>query len=333
MTIKILTVGGTLTVRKTINEMVKSISRVKLVDTAQNNLFAIPKIKQLKPDVILLIIEKKGLNIKAILSELRAVCSTPIIILSPPAMQEQAKRGLYAGAQEFVPLLNENIESQTYCKFLLESAIKALVHKKAKKLLKTEQQTASTPPEQIDALVIGSSTGGPKVLTKIISYLPQKIGIPIFIVQHMPEGFTTSLAERLNALGSNPVVEAEDQMKVEEGKVYLAPGGKHMVIRKNRIHLLETEKIHAVRPAVDPLFESAVKRYGKNLLAILLTGMGKDGTAGCLAVKKAGGYVLAQNEASSVIFGMPKHAHEAGVVDKLLSVEEIIQTINEMVKV
>ena len=170
------------------------------------------------------------------------------------------------------------------------------------------------------------------MLTELIKTLPEDLSIPIFIVQHMPAGFTTSFAKRLDALSEVGVVEAEDGMRIEKGMVYVAPGGMHMVINRNRIQLLDTPKIHGVKPAIDPMFESAIDVYGENILAVILTGMGRDGAKGCVAVKHAGGYVIAQDEESCVVYGMPKAAVETGAVDEVLSIYDIIVEINEQIE-
>ena len=170
------------------------------------------------------------------------------------------------------------------------------------------------------------------MLTELVKTLPEDLAIPIFIVQHMPAGFTASFARRLDARSDVNVVEAEDGMKIQKGTVYLAPGGLHMIINRNRIQLLDTPKVHSVRPAIDPMFESAIETYGKNILAVILTGMGKDGAEGCVAVKNAGGYVIAQDEESCVVYGMPKSAVETGVVDEVLSIYDIIVEINEQIE-
>jgi len=185
--------------------------------------------------------------------------------------------------------------------------------------------------KNVGALVIGASTGGPKVITSIIQHLPETLSLPVFVVQHMPKGFTKSFAHRLNDKSAVPVVEANHRMRIEKGKVYIAPSGYHMTIYKKRIHLLDTGKIHGVKPAVDPLFETAAKTYGEETLGVILTGMGKDGTSGCLEIKKSGGYILAQDEATSIIYSMPKFAITAGAVDEVLGIDELTTHIKELV--
>ncbi len=183
------------------------------------------------------------------------------------------------------------------------------------------------------AIVIGASTGGPKALVYLISNLPERISLPIFVVQHMPKGFTASFAERLDKESKVMVVEAEDKMPIVKGTVYIAPGDYHMELEDNMIRLNKKAKIFGVRPAVDYLFISAAEAYGRNLLGIILTGMGKDGAAGMLKIKEKGGYNIAQDMESSVVYGMPGHAINQNAVHQVLSLENISTVINYCVRV
>lgn len=182
-------------------------------------------------------------------------------------------------------------------------------------------------------MVIGASTGGPNALVYLISNLPKDLSVPIFIVQHMPKGFTTSFAARLDKESQVKVVEAEDKMKIEKGVVFLAPGDFHMTVEKDTIRLDVGDKLFGVRPCVDYLFKSASEVYGKDILGIILTGMGKDGTDGMNSIKMNGGYNIAQDKESCVVYGMPGNAVAKGVVDEVLSLSDISKTLNDLVKV
>lgn len=185
----------------------------------------------------------------------------------------------------------------------------------------------------IQAVVIGASTGGPKALVYLISNLPKEIRVPIFIVQHMPKGFTTSFATRLNNESKVPVLEAKENMIIQAGVVYLAPGDFHMTIEKNRIKLNLEEKLYGVRPAVDYLFHTASQAYGDKLLGVIMTGMGKDGAEGMCTIKNNGGFNIAQDEKSSVVYGMPGNAIAKGAVHEIMSLDEISRTLNKLTKV
>ena len=187
-------------------------------------------------------------------------------------------------------------------------------------------------PTAFRALLIGSSTGGPDALAKVLSALPAMLPVPILAVQHMPPLFTRLLAERLNAVCAFPVHEAEDGMEVVAGQMYLAAGGKHMEVlsRGGRVSLSLTEAPpeNFCRPAVDVTFRTALAAYGNALLSVVLTGMGRDGEQGCRQIHAAGGTVFAQDEATSVVWGMPGAVTNAGVADKVLPLESVAGEIS-----
>jgi two-component system chemotaxis response regulator CheB len=186
------------------------------------------------------------------------------------------------------------------------------------------------------AISLGISTGGPFTLQRILPLLSEKLPVPIFIVQHMPPKFTKSLAERLNGLCQLEVKEAESGESVRPGVVYIAPGGMHMKIKSNGINnvLVDITKepsdtLH--RPSVDVMMNSVNDVYGKHNLGVIMTGMGKDGFEGIKYLKSLGGYSIAQNEETSVVYGMPKAIVDAGLADAVLSAEKIPELINRMV--
>lgn len=185
---------------------------------------------------------------------------------------------------------------------------------------------------KIEALVIGASTGGPKALYKIITRFPKNIGIPVFVVQHMPAGFTKAFAERLDQNSPIKVVEAENMQDIEINTVYIAPGGFHMEVESiNKIALNEEPAIWGVRPAVDKLFISASKIYKSHLLGVILTGMGKDGSHGICEIKKNGGITIAEDKSTCVVYGMPKAAYETGMVDIVLPIDKIADEIMSLI--
>lgn len=187
--------------------------------------------------------------------------------------------------------------------------------------------------KNIDAIVIAASTGGPKALYSVITKLPGDIGVPILVVQHMPAGMTKDFAERLNNNCELLVKEASENCLIEKNVVFIAPGGFHMEVGKDKkIHLNKESTVWGVRPAADKLFVSAAQVYGKRLLGIVLTGMGKDGSNGIIEIKAKGGVTISEDEASCVIYGMPKSAVETGMVDKVVPLELISSEIVNIVK-
>jgi two-component system chemotaxis response regulator CheB len=176
-------------------------------------------------------------------------------------------------------------------------------------------------------IVIGASTGGPKALPEILSRLPRNIPASILIVQHMPEGFTKSFAERLNWHTSIEVREAVNGDNIGDGTAFIAPGNKHMTIKNNQLILTSGPKVNNVRPSVDVLFQNVAKIYGSKCIAVLLTGMGNDGAEGMKDIKNFGGKTIAQNKETCVVYGMPKVAIEKKVVDKVVPLPQIAENI------
>jgi two-component system chemotaxis response regulator CheB len=185
--------------------------------------------------------------------------------------------------------------------------------------------------KKIDILAIGSSTGGPDALQKLLEPFPKNFPVPVVIVQHMPANFTKRLAERLNAVSDVRIVEAKEGDILEKGTVYLAPGNYHMVLKGSflepALSLNQDSPENSCRPAVDVLFRSVVNFYGANTLAVILTGMGKDGLKGCEEVRKAGGQVMVQDKNSSVVWGMPGQVAQSGLAHKVLPLKQLTDEI------
>ena len=185
-----------------------------------------------------------------------------------------------------------------------------------------------------DIILIGASTGGPNAIEKIVSEFGKDLNAAVLIVQHMPSGFTKTFAERLNRRCQLEVLEASDGIKIEKNKVYIAPGGYHMIVRdKGIIEINKEEPIWGVRPAVDKLFMSAAPIYKNRIISVILTGMGRDGSEGTVVVKMNNGITIAQDENSSVIYGMPKSAYETGYVDYVLPLKDIASKIKSLIKI
>jgi two-component system, chemotaxis family, protein-glutamate methylesterase/glutaminase len=194
----------------------------------------------------------------------------------------------------------------------------------------------SLPAARVNAVVIGTSTGGPNALSQVIPRLPAQLTVPVFIVQHMPPLFTARLAQRLDQQSAIHVVEAAEGMVVLPGTAYLAPGGFHMKLVRNGIDVLikltQDAPECSCRPSVDVLFRSAAETYGANLLAVVLTGMGQDGMRGCELVCSAGGQVLAQDESTSVVWGMPGAVCRAGLTNEILPLDSIAVSIQQRLR-
>lgn len=340
MDARILVVDDSAFMRKIISNQIAAIEGLMVVGTARNGEDALRKTELLQPDALTLDVSMPGMDGIETVQRLRQRHSMPIFMLSSLTDQQTTMEALEAGATDFLEKPQNLLEEpHAFQKELAEKVLSVLQARRPEKpnpaSLTSESSLVSRRPgrEKAAAVVIGASTGGPGVLMQLVRSLPKGLAVPVFIVQHMPVGFTASFAGRLNANAKVPVREAKDGETILAGHVYVAPGDFHMQIEGRVIRLSQTDKVHGVRPAVDLLFESAAKTYGANTIAIVLTGMGKDGTQGLRAVKAAGGRTIVQEEASCVVYGMPGSAMKAGVVDQCASIPKLCHLLQEGVKV
>lgn len=335
MAIKLLVVDDSAFMRRIISDMIADITGVQIVGIARNGLDALEIIPRLQPDIITLDMEMPKLNGIETLKIIKEKFNIPVIMLSSNNKADITIEALEIGAIDFLEKPKDLKSNLTDFKLDLEMKIKSVFNNNDKKSesRNNELTCSKSKCKAIKAVVIGASTGGPKALVYLISRLPEDNNVPVFITQHMPKGFTTSLANRLDNESKVKVVEAHEGMVIENGVVYLAPGDFHMTLENNKIRLNTKEKLHGVRPAVDYLFDSAAQIYKENLLGIILTGMGKDGSSGMVNIKEHGGYNLAQSEKSCVVYGMPGSAVARGVVDEILSIEELSTRLNQILRV
>ena len=301
MQVRLMVVDDSAFMRKIISDAASKIEGVIVVGTARNGQDAIECIDKYRPTVITMDIEMPKMNgIDALKIIKRKNPLIEVIMLSSHSKEGSAvtMEALEEGAFDFIEKSSDRgdisfFASQLESKLLTVNLIDEKVEKKDKykeaKPARSEESLETFDYKRARAIVMGASTGGPKVLFQIVRSLPKELNIPVFIVQHMPKGFTKSFADRLDSECPLKVVEAEDNMIIENGTVYVAPGDYHMTIEGLKISLHQKPKLHGVRPAVDYLFESASGRYGKDLLGILFTGMGKDGAEGMAAIKASGG--------------------------------------------
>lgn len=338
MSVNVLIVDDSALMRKVLGNMVQEIDGLDLIDVARNGKDALKILERTKPDVITLDVEMPILNGIEALKEIKKSYNIPIIMLSSKSNEETTIQALELGAVDFIEkpvdiksnweVFKQDLEKRIKVHFVERKPLKVVTSPKRDRPFKESKLSK----KNIEAIVIGSSTGGPKALLSVIRRLPKTMEVPVFIAQHMPAGFTTSFAKRLNTASDVEVMEAKEGQKIEPGKVYLAPGGKHMTVKQSIIHLDERPRIHGVRPAVDYLFETAAIEYGKKLVGVILTGMGNDGTEGCKFVKAAGGFVMTQDKETSVVYGMPRNAAEKGYSDKIASLTEIGQLLKDTVR-
>ncbi|HIY57246.1 MAG TPA: chemotaxis response regulator protein-glutamate methylesterase [Candidatus Tetragenococcus pullicola] len=329
----ILVVDDSAFMRKIITDILEKMPDIHVCQQARNGQQALQIIEKLQPDLILLDVEMPVLNGLETLKKIKEQNTIPVVMLSALTNKETTIEALALGAADFVEKPHNITEIQNewikdfYWKIRSVSVQKPLVQESIEAFTLLTKKL----PTKIKAIVVGASTGGPKAILNLVKALPDSLTMPIFIVQHMPKGFTASFAQRLNEETKVTVCEAENEMFIKN-QVYLCPGDYHMEIKGHQIYLNQNEKIHGTRPAVDPLFLSAAASFKEELVAILLTGMGKDGTAGMKRIQETGGYTIAQDKETSVVFGMPRQAIQRGVIDEILSLEEICKKVAQIVR-
>jgi len=340
--IRVAVVDDSAFMRKIVSDCINTNNDMEVVAKFRNGKDLLEQVDRYKPDIITLDIEMPVLNGLETLKALKELGMTyPVIMLSSLTSQNSVHtlECLELGAMDFVekPSTSLLLNNNEFKDILIEKIFEIVKSKKRSNKVsiipKRINPVIKKKTGEIKAVIIGASTGGPKALQAVLTKIQGDIGVPILVVQHMPKGFTKAFADRLNGICKLKTVEAEDNMQIEKNTIYIAPGGYHMTIGDgNRIKNNQEPSIWGVRPAVDKLFESAVRVYGGNLLSVILTGMGRDGSAGTVLVKDAGGITISEDEATCTIYGMPKAAYETGKVDIVLPLTDIPDKINSMIK-
>lgn len=346
MKTKVLVVDDSAFMRKVISDIVNATDSLEVVGTAKNGKDALDKLMVLKPDVITLDVEMPIMDGLTALREIMNKKPTPVIMLSSLTQEgaEATFKALEFGAVDFIAKPSSIFKVGTdEMKHELEEKIKvALKVKLIKQPIKTverrpmRQSRPSTGSKRLKKVVaIGTSTGGPRALQSVIPNLPGDLEAAVLIVQHMPPGFTKSLAERMDKLSELNVKEAEDGDVLQAGWAYIAPGDQHLRVKKNGgdlvIALGRDGLVTGHRPSVDAMMESIADLGLNNVIGVIMTGMGADGAKGLVSVKNNRNVVIAQDEDSCVVFGMPKATINEGVVDKVVPLHHLSnEIINNM---
>jgi two-component system chemotaxis response regulator CheB len=345
--VRTLIVDDSAYMRVVLKDMLESDPEIEVVGVAKDGLEAITGVGTLKPDVVLLDIQMPKMDGLATLQRIMKENPTRVIMLSAMDKKDDQLpiRALEMGAVDFIskPSGPVSIDIVNFTERITEvvkncasarvDAIQRARDARPNKLTAVKMQAA----KNFKSIVIAASTGGPRALETIFAALPSNLPAPIFIVQHIPEEFSVSFARRLDSAKGPRVVLAIDGQRVERGVAYLAPGGRHLRLKWKGAMTLQTQlddgaPVNFVKPSADILFESAADCLPNQILAVVLTGMGSDGTEGAKAIKNAGGKVIVQDEQSSIVFGMPRAVIEEGIADKVLPLEEIPKAIIEFLE-
>ena len=342
--IKVMVVDDSAVVRQVVTGLLEADSDIEVMCAVADPLLAMVRMKSQWPDVIVLDIEMPRMDGITFLKKIMSERPTPVVICSTLTERgtQTGLAALAAGAAAIITkpklglkqFLNDSSDD-------LISAVKAAAHANVKRLVATQRLTADAILPAVDnhgamlqtterIVAIGTSTGGTQALEEVLTALP-RVSPGMVIVQHMPEKFTAAFATRLDGLCQIAVKEAQNNDRVIPGQALIAPGGKHMLLRRTGaqyfVDIIDGPLVSRHRPSVDVLFRSVAKCAGANALGVIMTGMGDDGAAGLLEMRQAGAQTVAQDEASCVVYGMPKEAVKRGAVQKTIPLNAIAREI------
>ena len=356
MPIRVLVVDDSVFFRKRVKEILDTDSDITVIDTANNGQVAVEKAAALKPDVITMDIEMPVLDGISAVRKIMAQTPIPILMFSSLTHEgaQATLEALDAGAVDFLPKsFDEIAKDKEQVKQLLRARVKALGGRPARMKRPTPPPAPPSRPSptqisrrvtpapavskvtrkrpsrsSYNLVAIGTSTGGPVALQRVLTVLPANFPLPLLLIQHMPASFTPAFAQRLNALCQIEVREAKDGDMLKPGLALLAPGGKQMILERGsgavaRVKIVDGRPDMSYKPSVDLTFASVSETYPGRVLSVVMTGMGADGRDGARRLKAAGSTVWAQDEDSCVVYGMPMAVVTAGLADEVLSLEQI----------
>jgi two-component system chemotaxis response regulator CheB len=333
---RVLVVDDSAFMRRLITEIIESRSEFLVVGTARDGTDALVKVRTLRPDIVTLDIEMPGLDGLGALQRIMTEMPRPVVMLSAAGSETGNAltiRALELGAIEFVrkpsgPVSVDLISIRSELLRALAAASVVRVSNRATPTIadvveakKPRESRQASPANAV--VVIAASTGGPKALSEVVANIPESLCAAVLIVQHMPGDFLHSLARRLTQLGPMPVTVARNDEPIISSRIYLAPGDRHMSVTfRGGFPIIQIDggpAVCGVRPSADPLFKSAARAFGQNVVGVVLTGMGRDGADGLRAVRAAGGGAVVQDRASSIIYGMPRAALATAGADRVVA--------------
>lgn len=337
--VRVLVVEDSATVRDYLCTVLSADPGIEIAGVAEDGKQAIELCQALRPDIVTLDMMLPVMSGLAATEYIMAHCPTPILIVSSSTNRGELFKTYDALAAGAVDVLEkpkadqaeERWEAKLIATVKLVSRIKVITHPRGRLSALSSTGGAAAMagllkvanPRPPAALAIGVSTGGPAALVRVLSDLPSPLPLPLFLVIHIGEPFGVAFAEWLDAQTRHRVSYASDQARVPSAGVVMAPPDRHLVVRNGRLWLTNDPERYSCRPSVDVLFESLAIEYGGGVVAALLTGMGRDGAAGLLKIRQAGGLTIAQDEASSVVYGMPREAVLLGAAERILPLGEI----------
>ena len=338
--IRVLVVDDSAVVRGLISRQLNAEAGIGVVATAANGALALAELARREVDIVVLDIEMPVMDGLTALGEIVARYPAVRVVMASTLTRRNAEismKALHLGASDYVAKPETGLAAAEEFRQELTAKIRALAARRPAPAARVPTVTAPvTPPSPTVArpprtrpsvILIGASTGGPPALLKVFAALRGAVDQPILLTQHMPPTFTALLAEQLTRAGGRPCAEARDGDRIKPGHCYIAPGGWHMTVAREAamptLRLSQDPPENFCRPAVDPLFRTAARVFGSGALGVILTGMGSDGAQGCEALARAGGHFIVQDEASSVVWGMPGAAAATGLAGGVLPLDQI----------
>ena len=326
---KVLIVDDSAFARSVISQKIGSDPELEVVGQARDGLEALERIKDLRPNVITMDVSMPRLDGLATLERIMAECPTPVVMLSALTGEQTTTtmQALELGAVDFFlkpSVGNPAGAGETVQDLIMKLKVAAGIPRgklKAAAIRKQTRRPARGPTamrstKMNKVVAIGSSTGGPRALAELLPALPRDLPASLLVIQHMPAGFTGTLAKRLDQASKIDVKEAQSGDSINPGQALLAPGGYHMTVTNNgAVELNQDPPVCGVRPSVDVTLDSVAKVYGVSALGVILTGMGSDGTQGAARLKAAGGWVAVEHESTCAVYGMPKSVIDSGSAD------------------
>lgn len=350
--IRVLVVDDSAFMRRVISDIINSDPNMEVIGTAGNGNECLIKIQQLKPDLVTLDIEMPVLDGLTALRRIMEANPLPVIMLSSLTGNggELTIKALNWGAVDFItkPAINlftniDMVKSDLIRKIKMAAGTRQKLQKpyiipRNNDLLKKSNKPIATGRLLNKLILIGTSTGGPKALHQVLPGFPANLDAGVLVVQHMPPGFTRSLAERLDSISQIKVKEAEQGEKIVPGCAYVAPGDFHLMVSGTKnlkdkeliINLSQTEPVRGLRPSVDVMLDSVAREFWAHMVCVIMTGMGQDGSKGLIAIKNKGGRIIAEDQSTCIVYGMPKAAVETGKVDKVAPLPRIADEVLKM---
>ncbi len=319
--------------REVLSRVITADPAFEVVASAADGNEAARMAQALKPDVITMDINMPDADGFSGIARIMAETPTPILVLTATPEETVGFRALSLGALDILEKPRAEVDLDDYgatlrSRLRLLAGVRVIRHLRG---LRTQRPAPARPIARSDVVVVGASLGGPRALAALLRALPAGFGAPMLVVQHIADGFSEGLASWLDQESGLSVRTARGGEELQPGLVLLAPTGRHLVVDQGRARLSDAPPVDSFKPSVTPLFLSAAEAYGPRACGVILTGMGRDGAEGLKAIKQAGGSTIAQDEASSAVFGMPRAAIETGAVDRVLPLEEIPRMLLELV--